>query len=189
MEAPQTSIIDIMEKEPNMTQLNIKNNYGPIFGGKSIFKGTPPHSEEKEDYAEEVPFEVVKEEAPSQPSATVTTEAPKHELTYSEKEARLKKAILSVLPFINVDRKWFAVCKGIMKLQLVGNGDFDAALSLIKAAFPKEKEPKIKAHDIQKLDAMTLARDATQWDKSDSPVGKLTPEYQTVYYKFMANFE
>lgn len=40
-----------MDKNPNYTQNNVKirNNYGPIFGGKTIIYGTPPKGDEKEE--------------------------------------------------------------------------------------------------------------------------------------------
>lgn len=178
-----------MEKNPNYTQLNIETNNGPIFGGTSNFYGaaSAPKNETK---AEEVPFEEVKTKDMSdeQPVATTTDQQPRT-LSYAEKTALLPTAIQKILPYITAEREWFAVCKGIMKLKLVGDGDFKNAMAMIEDALPIGQRPKIKYHDIQKLDVQSFAKGVDLWDKSDSPVGKMTSEYQTIYFKFMGHFE
>lgn len=113
----------------------------------------------------------------------------RREMTYAEKMKLLPDALQSVRGSITNDRLWFPICKAVMQLKLVGNGDFKNAISLISESLPEELRPKDVLHDIQKLDALSLARDVDQWDKNDSPVGKHTPEYQTLYRRFMAKFE
>lgn len=166
-----------MDKHPNFTQnnLHIEVNNGPIFGGTTnIYGEAPKHHSQME--AETIDFEDITPQ--SAPTSSL-----------SQRLAKVAEVLFEMYSRIPTQRHWFAICKGLMKLKLVGDGDFKNAVQLILDSLPENLRPKLNYKDLQKLNVLSFVKDIDQWDASDSPVGKNTPEYQTLALQFMSHFD
>lgn len=108
----------------------------------------------------------------------------RQELSFEEKTGRLHEALIRIRPMISGHRCWFSICKVLMKLELVGNGDFKNAVKMIKDVL-NNPDLKLDYVELQKLNVQSLTKEVGEWKASDSPFGSNTPEHQTIYYSFM----
>lgn len=104
-------------------------------------------------------------------------------------DGSLRQKIEHVLPFIKISRHWFSVCKVLMEMKEVGQGDFEGALTLIGAAFPEGIPKCPTAKDLASLDVQSLRFAVERWDEKDSPVQKGLSAYKTVYLRFRRTYE
>lgn len=100
----------------------------------------------------------------------------------------LRRRIDAVLPMIKNQRMWFCICKVLMQVKLVGEGDFKTAVLMIESAFPEGVPVAVDAHELAKLNCESLAKDISMWDAKRSPVGNATGTYQSLAYRFMSLF-
>lgn len=112
----------------------------------------------------------------------------KGNLSLEEKVSKLPQALAEVAPMVTSNRMWFAVCKGIMKLGLVGKGDFKSAVQLIGEHYPEAKSD-LNLTEIQRLNVDSFAKeDPEEWNSKNSPVGNRASVYQTLALRFLSQF-
>lgn len=109
--------------------------------------------------------------------------------TFEEQKEKLRANIDAMLPMMGDNKRyWFCICKVIMMLNMVADADFKGAANLIEEAYPEGLPLKIDVKDIQKLNSLSLSKDVTEWDASNSPVGNSTPAYKTLALQFLHRF-
>lgn len=102
----------------------------------------------------------------------------------------LRAHIDLVLPFITNSRHWFSVCKIMMRLSIVGEGDFDSAVALINAAYPNGLPVTPNPSDLSRMDCGTWKNSEPEdWACGDAdPVKKGVPVYKTIAQRFRDSF-
>lgn len=102
----------------------------------------------------------------------------------------LRHHIDLVLPFITCTRHWFSVCKIMMRLSIVGEGDFESAVTLIKAAYPNGVQYEPKPDDLARMNCGTWQKDEPEnWMCGTSdPIKKGVPVYKTIAQRFRDSF-
>lgn len=102
----------------------------------------------------------------------------------------LREHILTVMPLITNARHWFSICKVMMHKSIVGEGDFDSAISLIKAAFQEGLAIEPDAKDLAKLNSGTWEKEEPEnWDCGpEDPLKKGIPVYKTIAIRFRDSF-
>lgn len=105
----------------------------------------------------------------------------------------LRKHIDVVLSFITNSRHWFSVCKMMMGLNIVGDGDFDSAVVLINAAYPEGLNVPLNPKDMARMNSGSWqSTDPEKWETSltddSNPISKGIPLYKTIALRFRASF-
>lgn len=102
----------------------------------------------------------------------------------------LRKHIDLVLPFMTSSRHWFSVCKMMMNLGIVGEGDFVSAAMMVKAAYPEGLNVSINPEDIAKMNVATWKdEEPEKWsDSKADPLSKGVPTYRTIAIRFRDSF-
>lgn len=84
---------------------------------------------------------------------------------------RLKENVDAVLERIENGRLWFSVCKYMMWENLCADGDFVAAVEILKPLYP---DVAFNAKDLASLNVMSFRKPLAQWDANDCPMKDLT---------------
>lgn len=95
-----------------------------------------------------------------------------------------------VIPFITNSRHWFSVCKMMMRLSIVGEGDFESAVVLIRAAYPNGLQIEPNPSDLSRMDCGSWKKnEPEEWGADDAdPVKKGVPVYKTIAQRFRDSF-
>lgn len=102
----------------------------------------------------------------------------------------LREHILLVMPLISVSRHWFSVCKIMMRIGIIGEGDFESAVTLINMSFPEGLDIQPDAKDLARLNTGTWEKEEPEgWSCAPAdPISKGVPTYKTIAQRFRDSF-
>lgn len=92
--------------------------------------------------------------------AGLNDEQPLNEDTLKKKTDKLKDQITT-------NRLWFPVCKYMMWKKMVGDGDFNSAVSILQRLYPNLK---LDAKDLSSLNVLCFTKELEEWKDEDAPV-------------------
>lgn len=101
----------------------------------------------------------------------------------------LRKRIDSVLPLMNRKKHWFCIAKVLMVSNLIAEGDFKAAETIIRRIYSDEVPFGINAEDMSELNRRSMRLNPKEWNPEDSPIIKGFKTYHSIALLFLNFFE
>ena len=91
--------------------------------------------------------------------------------------AQISRSIQTIAPMVKVARQWYAVCRVLEDLTVVGENDFDAFCQLVKAEVPEHLHLPSR-DEMSRMAVQSFKRPVAIWTELNAPVqGKRFRDY------------
>ncbi len=92
-------------------------------------------------------------------------------------QAQISKTIREIAPMIVLARQWYAVYRAMADLNIVGEGDYDTFIELVKTEVPSHKNLPTRV-ELQRMALQSFAKPVALWRIGNAPVqGKRFNDY------------